>query len=41
MTEPELVWLLAVARERPLLEAMTVRKGPRKGERYADVCAEV
>ena len=37
MTEPELVKLLAVARERPLLEALTVRRGPRKGERYADV----
>jgi integrase len=41
MTEPELVELLAVARERPLLEALTVRKGPRKGERYADVRPEV
>jgi integrase len=41
MTEPELVGLLAVARERPLLEALTVRKGPRKGERYADVRPEV
>src|SRR5262249_59479015 len=36
-----LVKLLAVARERPLLEALTVRKGPRKGERYADVRPEV
>lgn len=41
MAEPELVQLLAVARERPLLEALTVRKGPRKGERYADVRPEV
>ena len=41
MVEPELVKLLAVARERPLLEALTVRKGPRKGERYADVRPEV
>lgn len=41
MTEPELVKLLAVARERPLLDALTVRKGPRKGERYADVRPEV
>ena len=41
MTESELVKLLAVARERPLLEAQTVRKGPRKGERYADVRPEV
>ena len=31
MTEHELVKLLAVARERPLLEALTVRKGPRTG----------
>ncbi len=37
MVEPELVNLLAVARERPLLDALTVRKGPRKGERYANV----
>jgi integrase len=41
MTGTELVKLLAVARERPLLEALTVRKGPRKGERYADVRPEV
>jgi hypothetical protein len=41
MTEPELLKLLAVARERPLLEALTVRKGPRKGERYANVRPEV
>jgi Phage integrase family len=41
MTEPELVQLLAVARERPLLDALTVRKGPRKGERYANVRPEV
>src|SRR5215472_6994861 len=41
MTEPELVKLLAIARERPLLEALTVRKGPRKGERCADVRPEV
>ena len=41
MVEPELVKLLAVARERPLLEALTVRKGPRKGERYANVRPEV
>src|SRR5262249_16746195 len=37
MTEDELARLLPVARERPLLEALTVRKGPRKGERYAAV----
>jgi len=41
MAEPELVKLLTVARERPLLEALTVRKGPRKGERYANVRPEV
>src|SRR6266545_1764126 len=41
MTEPELVKLLGIARERPLLEALTVRKGPRKGERYANVRPEV
>src|SRR5262249_34524712 len=41
MSEPELVRLLEVARERPLLEALTVRKGPRKGERYANVRPEV
>jgi integrase len=33
--------LLEVAAQRPLLEALTVRKGPRKGERYADVRPEV
>src|SRR5262245_11123460 len=33
--------LLQAAAERPLLEALTVRKGPRKGERYADVRPEV
>jgi integrase len=41
MVEDELVRLLAVARERPVLEALTVRKGPRKGERYANVRPEV
>ena len=41
MTEAELVKLLDVARERPLLDALTVRKGPRKGERYANVRPEV
>jgi integrase len=41
MTGPELVKLLAIARERPLLEALTLRKGPRKGERYADDRTEV
>jgi integrase len=33
--------LLKVAAERPLLEALTVRKGARKGERYAEVRPEV
>jgi integrase len=41
MNENELGRLLAVARERPLLEALTVRKGKRKGERYACVRPEV
>src|SRR5262245_4194935 len=41
MTESELVKLLAVAKERPLIEALTVRKGKRKGERYANVRREV
>jgi integrase len=41
MSEDELVRLLDVARERPLLEALTVRKGKRSGERYANVRPEV
>jgi integrase len=41
MAEAELVNLLAVARERPLLDAQTVRGGPRKGERYANLRPEV
>jgi integrase len=41
MTEEELTGLLDVARRRPLLDAMTVRKGPRKGERYGKVRPEV
>ena len=41
MEEAGLLRLLAVARERPLIEALTVRKGPRKGERYANVRPEV
>lgn len=41
LTEEELSRLLVVASARPLLEALTVRKGPRKGERYADVRPEV
>ena len=32
MTGPELVKLLAVAQQRPLREAMLIRRGPRKGE---------
>ena len=34
MTEAELVRLLDVARRRPLLDALTVRRGKRKGEAY-------
>jgi integrase len=41
MTEDELIRLLEVARQRPLQEAMTVRKGNRKGERYARVRPDV
>jgi integrase len=41
MTEPELARLLDVARRRPLLDALTVRKGKRKGEAYANVRPEV
>jgi integrase len=41
MNEAELTRLLDVARQRPLLEALTVRKGKRKGERYAKVRLEV
>jgi len=41
LTEEELVRLLKVARERPLLEALTVRKGKRRGERYANIRPEV
>jgi hypothetical protein len=41
MAETELVKLLAVARERPLLDALTVHRGPRKGERYANIRPEV
>src|SRR5262249_23842418 len=40
MTEAELVRLLDVARQRPLFDNMTVRKGPRKGERYAELRPE-
>jgi integrase len=41
MNEGELTRLLDVARQRPLMEALTVRKGTRKGERYAKVRPEV
>lgn len=41
MTGEELSRLLAVARERPMIDATTVRKGPRRGERYANVRPEV
>jgi integrase len=41
MTEAELTGLLDVARGRPLLEALTVRKGKRRGEHYAKVRPEV
>ena len=41
MTEPELVRLLDVARRRPLLDALTVRTGKRKGEAFANVRPEV
>jgi hypothetical protein len=41
MTEAELVRRLDVARRRPLLDALTVHQGHRKGEAYANVCPEV
>ncbi len=41
LMETELVKLLATARERPLLDALTVWKGKRKGERYANVRPDV
>jgi len=37
LTEDELGRLLSVARHRPLLDAMTIRRGPRKGEMAAKV----
>jgi integrase len=40
MTEDELARLLEVAHTRPLLDTMTVRKGPRKGQRYANLRQE-
>jgi len=41
LTERELLLLLDVARRRPLLDRMTVRKGPRKGEVYGKLRPEV
>ena len=41
LTADELTRLLAVAAERPLIEARTVRRGARKGEAYGDVRPEV
>jgi integrase len=41
MTETDLVKLLDAARSRPLLEAMTVRRGRRKGETTARVKPEI
>ena len=41
MTEAELVRLLEIARGRPLIEALTVRRGKRKGEAFANVRPEV
>jgi len=41
MTEAELVRLLDVARRRPLLDAMTIRRGKRKGELAAKIRDEV
>ena len=40
LTADELRRLLDVSRRRPMLEAMTVRRGKRKGERYADLREE-
>ena len=40
MTAEELVRLLDVARRRPLLDAMTVRRGKRKGQAVANVSPE-
>jgi integrase len=37
LTEPELAKLLQVARERPLVEVMTIRTGKRKGQRCGNV----
>src|SRR5262249_28281479 len=40
MYESELVRLLEVARQRPLRDAMIVRRGKRRGEMYADLRPE-
>ena len=41
LTEGELTQLLRVARRRPLLDAMTIRRGPRRGQAVAKVRDEV
>ncbi len=41
LTEPELIRLLEVARERPLREVLTVRRGARKGQLAANVAESV
>ena len=41
LTEVELVALLDAARRRPLLEALTVRRGKRQGEKLANIRPEV
>jgi hypothetical protein len=41
MTEAELVKLLDVARRRPLLDAMTIRRGKRIGEAVAKIRPDV
>lgn len=41
MTEDELSRLLAVARQRPLLEATVIRRGKRKGQHIANIRPEV
>jgi len=41
LTEEELTKLLDTARRRPLIEAQTIRRGPRKGTRVANVRPEV
>jgi hypothetical protein len=41
MTEAELARLLDVARRRPMLEALTLRRGKQQGEAEANVRPEV